>query len=131
MSLVGTGKTLVARALANECGGNGRRVGFYMRKGADCLSKWVGESERQLRVLFDQVIICVFHCRSVFLDSFPCGNTVNNLIPPGNIRDVELLVRVEYSHSRIRTLVTCQCGLEGRKKGSPCRVVSFLRMSIS
>lgn len=26
-----------------------------MRKGADCLSKWVGESERQLRLLFDQV----------------------------------------------------------------------------
>ena len=25
-----------------------------MRKGADCLSKWVGEAERQLRLLFDQ-----------------------------------------------------------------------------
>lgn len=25
-----------------------------MRKGADCLSKWVGESERQLRLLFDE-----------------------------------------------------------------------------
>lgn len=25
-----------------------------MRKGADCLSKWVGESERMLRLLFDQ-----------------------------------------------------------------------------
>ncbi|XP_054668176.1 ATPase family AAA domain-containing protein 2-like [Grus americana] len=25
-----------------------------MRKGADCLSKWAGESERQLRLLFDQ-----------------------------------------------------------------------------
>lgn len=31
-----------------------RRVAFFMRKGADCLSKWVGESERQLRMLFDQ-----------------------------------------------------------------------------
>ena len=30
-----------------------------MRKGADCLSKWVGESERQLRLLFDQVIYCL------------------------------------------------------------------------
>jgi SpoVK/Ycf46/Vps4 family AAA+-type ATPase len=30
-----------------------------MRKGADCLSKWVGESERQLRLLFDQVnLLC-------------------------------------------------------------------------
>ncbi|NXL48117.1 ATAD2 protein, partial [Podilymbus podiceps] len=50
----GTGKTLVARALANECSQGDRRIAFFMRKGADCLSKWVGESERQLRLLFDQ-----------------------------------------------------------------------------
>ncbi|XP_028984073.1 ATPase family AAA domain-containing protein 2-like isoform X2 [Betta splendens] len=50
----GTGKTLVARALANECSQGERKVSFFMRKGADCLSKWVGESERQLRLLFDQ-----------------------------------------------------------------------------
>ncbi|KPP70445.1 ATPase family AAA domain-containing protein 2-like [Scleropages formosus] len=50
----GTGKTLVARALANECSQGTRKVAFFMRKGADCLSKWVGESERQLRLLFDQ-----------------------------------------------------------------------------
>ncbi|ETV92024.1 hypothetical protein, variant [Aphanomyces invadans] len=48
----GTGKTLVARALANSTGS--QRITFYMRKGADCLSKWVGEAERQLRVLFEQ-----------------------------------------------------------------------------
>lgn len=51
----GTGKTLVARALANECSQGDKKVSFFMRKGADCLSKWVGESERQLRLLFDQV----------------------------------------------------------------------------
>ena len=50
----GTGKTLCARALANECSKAGRHVSFFMRKGADCLSKWVGESERMLRLLFDQ-----------------------------------------------------------------------------
>ncbi|KIH67096.1 ATPase, AAA family [Ancylostoma duodenale] len=50
----GTGKTLMARALANECSKGGKKVAFFMRKGADCLSKWVGEAERQLRVLFDQ-----------------------------------------------------------------------------
>ena len=62
--LLGCGKTLVARALANECSKEGRKVAFFMRKGADCLSKWVGESERQLRLLFDQVrgfIIIVYH----------------------------------------------------------------------
>lgn len=60
----GTGKTLTARALANSlstAGGpssgsiGGRKVSFFMRKGADCLSKWVGEGERQLRLLFEQV----------------------------------------------------------------------------
>uniref|UniRef100_A0AAX7VHS2 ATPase family AAA domain-containing protein 2 n=1 Tax=Astatotilapia calliptera TaxID=8154 RepID=A0AAX7VHS2_ASTCA len=50
----GTGKTLVARALASECSQGDKKVSFFMRKGADCLSKWVGESERQLRLLFDQ-----------------------------------------------------------------------------
>jgi len=55
---IGTGKTLVARALANECSSSDTKVAFFMRKGADCLSKWVGESERQLRLLFDQVGLC-------------------------------------------------------------------------
>lgn len=51
----GTGKTLVARALANECSRGDRRVTFFMRSAADCMSKWVGESERQLRLVFEQV----------------------------------------------------------------------------
>ncbi|XP_075980354.1 ATPase family AAA domain-containing protein 2-like [Anticarsia gemmatalis] len=51
----GTGKTLLARALANECSiMGGRKVAFFMRKGADCLKKWVGESERHLKLLFQQ-----------------------------------------------------------------------------
>ena len=50
----GTGKTLLARALASSVSSNGRKVTFYMRKGADALSKWVGEAERQLRLLFDE-----------------------------------------------------------------------------
>lgn len=43
-----------ARALANECSKHGKHVSFFMRKGADCVSKWIGESERMLRLLFDQ-----------------------------------------------------------------------------
>eukprot|EP01043_Picozoa_sp_COSAG02_P004270 COSAG02_NODE_110_length_36062_cov_85.812106_10_plen_475_part_00 len=46
----GTGKTLVAKALAASCSQGEQRVAFFMRNGADCLSKWVGEAERQLRV---------------------------------------------------------------------------------
>ncbi|XP_065608190.1 ATPase family AAA domain-containing protein 2 [Cyrtonyx montezumae] len=62
----GTGKTLVARALANECSQGNRKVAFFMRKGADCLSKWAGESEKQLRILFDQA----YHMRPsiIFFD---------------------------------------------------------------
>ncbi|EAU82409.1 ATPase with bromodomain-containing protein [Coprinopsis cinerea okayama7 len=50
----GTGKTLLARALAASCRSDGRQISFFMRKGADCLSKWVGEAERQLRLLFEE-----------------------------------------------------------------------------
>ena len=49
----GTGKTLYAKALANSASTSGKKVSFF-RKGADCLSKWVGEAERQLRLLFEQ-----------------------------------------------------------------------------
>ncbi|KIJ25230.1 hypothetical protein M422DRAFT_237166 [Sphaerobolus stellatus SS14] len=50
----GTGKTLLARALASSC----RSGAFFMRKGADVLSKWVGEAERQLRILFEEAKAC-------------------------------------------------------------------------
>jgi SpoVK/Ycf46/Vps4 family AAA+-type ATPase len=54
----GTGKTLVARALAASCSSTGTKISFFMRKGADCLSKWVGEAERQLRLLFEEAKAC-------------------------------------------------------------------------
>lgn len=54
----GTGKTLLARALSNSIQSNGKKVTFFMRKGADALSKWVGEAERQLRLLFEEAQKC-------------------------------------------------------------------------
>ncbi|MGI9559057.1 MAG: AAA family ATPase [Thermodesulfobacteriota bacterium] len=45
----GTGKTLIAKALANECG-----VNFISVKGAELLSKYVGESERAIRNVFSK-----------------------------------------------------------------------------
>ena len=42
----------MARALAASASQAGRKVAFFMRKGADVLSKWAGEAERQLRLLF-------------------------------------------------------------------------------
>ncbi|KAM9200291.1 ATPase family AAA domain-containing protein 2 [Mergus octosetaceus] len=50
----GTGKTLIARALASEYSRSDRKISFFMRKASDCMRKYVGESERQLRVLFEQ-----------------------------------------------------------------------------
>eukprot|EP00834_Sanchytrium_tribonematis_P001188 NODE_27_length_39007_cov_1.590650.p3 type:complete len:793 gc:universal NODE_27_length_39007_cov_1.590650:31090-33468(+) len=48
--LPGTGKTLLARTLASQYG----NISFFVRKGADILSKWVGEAERQLKKLFEE-----------------------------------------------------------------------------
>ncbi|KAK9932413.1 hypothetical protein M0R45_019652 [Rubus argutus] len=41
-------------ALASAASKAGQKVSFYMRKGADVLSKWVGEAERQLKLLFEE-----------------------------------------------------------------------------
>ncbi len=53
----GTGKTLLARAVANEANAN-----FISVKGPQLISKWVGESEREIRKLFRrarQVAPCI------------------------------------------------------------------------
>ncbi|GFH06467.1 PHD-type domain-containing protein, partial [Haematococcus lacustris] len=52
----GSGKTSAVRALAGELAKQAPRpVAFYVRKGADCLGKYVGDAERTLRLLFDDV----------------------------------------------------------------------------
>src|SRR5579864_4912245 len=43
----GSGKTMIARALANQCEAN-----FISIKGPELLSKWVGESEKGIREIF-------------------------------------------------------------------------------
>jgi transitional endoplasmic reticulum ATPase len=45
----GTGKTTVAKVLAAQA-----RCSFYPISGADVISKWVGESERNIRQLFER-----------------------------------------------------------------------------
>lgn len=45
----GTGKTLIAKAVANEAGAN-----FFAINGPEVMSKWYGESEARLREIFDQ-----------------------------------------------------------------------------
>lgn len=48
----GTGKTLVVRSLIGACARGDKRIAYFARKGADCLGKYVGDAERQLRLLF-------------------------------------------------------------------------------
>jgi transitional endoplasmic reticulum ATPase len=45
----GCGKTLLAKAIANECGAN-----FISIKGPELLIMWFGESEANIRDLFDK-----------------------------------------------------------------------------
>nr|XP_046154722.1 ATPase family AAA domain-containing protein 2B isoform X2 [Oncorhynchus gorbuscha] len=96
----GTGKTLVARALANECSQGDKKVSFFMRKGADCLSKWVGESERQLRLLFDQAYL--MRPSIIFFDE------IDGLAPVRSSRQDQI-------HSSIvSTLLALMDGLDSR-----------------
>lgn len=46
----GTGKTMIAKAIANEV-----NAPFYSVKASDIMSKWVGESERNIKNLFEAV----------------------------------------------------------------------------
>ena len=45
----GTGKTLLAKAIANEC-----KMNFISVKGPELLNMYVGESEKNIRDIFDR-----------------------------------------------------------------------------
>ena len=52
----GCGKTLLAKAIANECQAN-----FISIKGPELLTMWFGESEANVRDIFDKVsVLCYF-----------------------------------------------------------------------
>jgi ribosome biogenesis ATPase len=50
----GCGKTLVAKAIANQCGAS-----FISVKGPELLNKYVGESERGVRQVFQRYGPCL------------------------------------------------------------------------
>ncbi len=83
----GTGKTMLAKAVANESDAN-----FILIKGPSLLSKWVGESEKAVRKIFDKArqtspcIICfdeldaIAPKRGVMGDSQVTERVVNQLL---------------------------------------------------
>ena len=50
----GTGKTMLAKSMAATLSRKGTKFNFFMRRGTDVYSKWIGESERKLRSLFSK-----------------------------------------------------------------------------
>ncbi len=92
----GSGKTLIARALANQC-----EASFISIKGPELLSKWVGESEKGIREVFKrakQAAPCI-----VFFDEIDALAPRRGGGNDGNVGD-----RV------IAQLLTEMDGIEGR-----------------
>ncbi|KAI0313571.1 hypothetical protein OF83DRAFT_522786 [Amylostereum chailletii] len=96
----GTGKTLLARALAASTRSNGKGISFFMRKGADVLSKWVGEAERQLRLLFEEARNC--QPSIIFFDE------IDGLAPVRSSKQDQIHASI------VSTLLALMDGMDGR-----------------
>jgi SpoVK/Ycf46/Vps4 family AAA+-type ATPase len=73
---------------------------FFMRKGADCLSKWVGEAERQLRLLFDEAKAC--QPSIIFFDE------IDGLAPVRSSKQDQVHASI------VSTLLALMDGMDGR-----------------
>jgi SpoVK/Ycf46/Vps4 family AAA+-type ATPase len=71
-----------------------------MRKGADCLSKWVGEAERQLRLLFDEARAC--QPSIIFFDE------IDGLAPVRSSKQDQIHASI------VSTLLALMDGMDGR-----------------
>jgi len=93
----GSGKPLIARALANQC-----EASFISIKGPELLSKWVGEAEKGIREVFrhaKQAAPCI-----VFFDEI-------DSLAPRRSGDVDR----NFSNGVIAQLLTEMDGIEGRE----------------
>jgi transitional endoplasmic reticulum ATPase len=93
----GSGKTLIARALANQC-----EASFISIKGPELLSKWVGEAEKGIREVFrhaKQAAPCI-----IFFDEI-------DSLAPRRSGDTDR----NFSNGVIAQLLTEMDGIEGRE----------------
>lgn len=74
----GCGKTLLAKAIANECQAN-----FISVKGPELLTMWFGESEANVRDVFDKVSSLAFFLMEFSLTEFKISS--NNELFSGKI----------------------------------------------
>ncbi|KAF9974891.1 ATPase AAA domain-containing protein 2B [Actinomortierella ambigua] len=104
----GTGKTLLARALATSCSTETQKVAFFMRKGADVLSKWVGEAERQLRLLFEEAK--AWQPSIIFFDE------IDGLCPVRSSKQEQIHASI------VSTMLALMDGLDSRVIGATNRI---------
>ncbi len=63
----GTGKTMMARALANSCSLGSKKISFFMRKGADCLRLAACMCYRTYSILCVDVHASLTHTRKLYV----------------------------------------------------------------
>lgn len=95
----GTGKTMIANAIANELGAS-----FFQVKCSDILSKWFGEAEQNVKALFDEA---AKHKTSViFFDEFDALGTKRDTDSSSMKRIIpELLVGIQNAEESENTLI--------------------------
>lgn len=103
----------MAKALASSAASSGQRVNFFMRKGADLLSKWVGEAERNLRLLFQEAQR--LQPSIVFFDE------IDGLAPVRSSRE-------EQTHNSIvSTLLALMDGLDSRGQVTSLEIYVYIQ----
>lgn len=86
-----------------------------MRKGADVLSKWVGEAERQLRILFEEAKAC--QPSIIFFDEIDGEpNRLRHILanPRTGLAPVRSSRQDQIHASIVATLLALMDGMDGR-----------------